>query len=93
VFTEEIAKKILETAPKNNSKYFSYILNKEHCSKNESHHEIKNLDLFVGEESGRQLKDCIIIDNSIYCFQRQLTNGLIIPKFLGQPDDDWLFRL
>lgn len=47
---------------------FSYILCKDHCSINESHHEIKSLDLFVGEDSNRTLESCIILDNSIFSF-------------------------
>lgn len=48
--------------------YFSYVLNKSHCSINEVNHDIKNLDLFVGGESGREISNCILIDNNIYCF-------------------------
>jgi hypothetical protein len=32
----------------------------------------------------------MIIDNNIYNFQKHLTNGLIIPKYEGTEDDQWL---
>jgi hypothetical protein len=47
---------------------FSYVLCKDQCSLNESHHEIKCLDLFIGGDSGRKIQDCIVIDNSIFSF-------------------------
>lgn len=46
--------------------------------------------MFVGGESGRDIKDCIIVDNSIYCFQRNITNGIQIPKFTDIENDNWL---
>ena len=57
---------------------------------NESNHDVKNLDLFTGLSANRELKDCIIVDNSMLCFQRCLTNGLLINKFEDTERDDWL---
>lgn len=75
------------------AKIFSYILCKEQCSINESNHEIKCLDLFIGGESGRTIEDCIIIDNSIFSFQRHLSNGILVPKYEGQTEDKILEKL
>lgn len=87
VFTDGLVNTIFTNSPHD---YFSYVLCKEHCTINESGHEIKNLDLFTGLGSNRNIKDCIIIDNSIYCFQKHLTNGLHIPKYENHSKDNWL---
>lgn len=60
---------------------------------NESNHEIKNLDLFAGPGSGRSLEDCIIIDNNIFCFQKNVHNGILIPKYERDPTDNILEHL
>ena len=75
-------------------KYFEHILSREQCSVNEKGHEIKNLNFFTGPGSNRELKDCILIDNSIYCYQLHLTNGLFVPNYVfGDTGDDWLAKL
>lgn len=49
--------------------YFSHVLCREQCSTNEKGHDIKNLDFFAGApESNREIRDCLIVDNQIYCF-------------------------
>ena len=48
------------------------------------------MDFFTGAGSNREIKDCIIIDNNIYCFEKHLTNGLFIPKYVLDDSDDWL---
>lgn len=74
--------------------YFEHILCRDQCSSNEKGHEVKNLNFFTGPGSNRDLKDCIIVDNSIYCYQTNLTNGLLVPNFIfGDADDDWLDKL
>ena len=60
---------------------FSYILSKDHCSINESQELIKDLEFLSGPESNRSLEDCIIVDNNMKAFQRQITNGIYLPKF------------
>lgn len=57
---------------------------------NDSGHEIKNLEHFCNFDSNREINDCLIIDNNIYSFQKHLTNGLLIDKFEGHSNDDWL---
>ena len=49
-------------------KCFSYVLSKEQCSMNELNHEVKVLELFTGDESERNIEDCICIDNNVFCF-------------------------
>ena len=66
-FTKQVAENIISQSP-NKKNYFSYILSKEHCSTNEANHDVKNLELFAGLGSNRELKDCIIVDNNILCF-------------------------
>ena len=80
----------MKDAPEGHKHYFSYVLSKDQCSFDDGNQEIKNLSFFCGEGSGRDIKDCIIIDNNIYNFQKHLTNGLIIPKYEGTQDDHWL---
>ncbi len=50
------------------SNNISHVLSKLQCSSNEFGHDIKNLDLFVGEGSRRKLQNCIIVDSSIFSF-------------------------
>ena len=92
-FTGPIVNQLLDNAPSVKKDYFSYILNKEHCSVNDNGNEIKNIDLFCNFDSNRDIEQCLIIDNNIYCFQKQLTNGLLIEKYEGQEQDDWLNAL
>jgi hypothetical protein len=72
--------------------YFSHVLCREQCSTNEKGHEIKNLDFFAGSpSSNREIRDCLIVDNQIYCFQNHLTNGLYVPNYnFSDTHDDWL---
>ncbi len=53
-------------------------------------HEIKNLDLFVGGSTRRKLSNCIVLDSSVNAFQKHVTNGIIVPKFMGNKDDQTL---
>lgn len=72
---------------------FSHVLSQEQCSINELNHEVKVLDLFTGGDSLRSLENCIMVDNNVFCFQRNLSNGIIIPKFQGDPKDRFLKSL
>lgn len=72
-------------------KYFDHVLSREQCSVNEKGHEIKNLNFLVGSEANRDIKDCIIVDNQLYCYQNHLTNGLFVPNYnFSDTHDDWL---
>lgn len=89
-FTDAIVRVILENSPSGRKDYFSHVLSKEHCSVNDSGQEIKNLDHFCTFDSNREINDCLIVDNSVYCFSKHLTNGLLIQKYEGATTDDWL---
>ncbi|CDW78735.1 nli interacting factor-like phosphatase family protein [Stylonychia lemnae] len=90
-FTQSVYQQILQSFTNTtNGDYFSYILSKDQCSINDGGQEIKNLEFFCGSESNRDIKRSIIVDNNIYSFQKHLTNGLQIPKYEGQQEDNWL---
>lgn len=36
------------------------------------------------------MKDCIVLDNNIYCFQKHLSNGILVPKFVDEGHDNVL---
>lgn len=80
-YTDSVYKVFKSLQPNQEKDYFSYVLNREECTINDPGHEIKNLNLFTGEGFNRDIKDCIIVDNNIYCFLNNLTNGLFIPKY------------
>ena len=67
-YTDSIVKLIVENFPNGRREYFSYVLSKEHCSVNDSGHEIKNIDHFCNFDSNREISDSLIIDNNIYSF-------------------------
>ena len=92
LYTNAVVERLLEKInAKDEFNVFDHILSREQCSTNDKSHEIKDLDFFTGRESGRDLKDCIIVDNSVLCFQNHLTNGLFIPNFnFMDVNDDWL---
>lgn len=76
LYTEAVLAKLLSTLhPKQEREStvekkscFSHILCKDYCSSNDKGHDIKDLIYFTGPKSNRDLRDCIIVDNSIYCF-------------------------
>jgi TFIIF-interacting CTD phosphatase-like protein len=71
--------------------YFDHVICREQCSTNEKAHEIKNLEFFTDGESNRYIRDCIIVDNQVYCYQNQITNGLFVPNYnFSDTHDDWL---
>ena len=41
----------------------------------------------------RSLKDIIIVDNSVYCFANQLSNGILISSFFNDQEDSMLLNL
>lgn len=92
LYTDAVVAKLLEKLGQpDDQKYFDLILSREQCSTNEKGHEIKDLDFFTSHGSNRVIKDCVIVDNSVLCFQNQLTNGLFVPNYnFMDSDDDWL---
>lgn len=92
LYTDAVVEKLMQTLVVTHSKhYFSHILCREQCSTNDKGHEIKNLEFFTGDESNRDMKDCIIVDNSIFCYQKNISNGLFVPNYnFMDKNDDWL---
>jgi TFIIF-interacting CTD phosphatase-like protein len=82
-YTLPLVEVIIKNQPNNSKKYFSYILCKEQCSVNDDNNVIKNIDLWCNFDSNREIEDALIIDNSIYCFMKSLTNGLLVAKYEG----------
>jgi len=58
-------------------------LYREHCIKSDDNVYIKDLRVF----KGRDLKDLIIVDNAVYSFGAQLSNGIPITPFKDDKDD------
>jgi hypothetical protein len=65
-------------------------LYREHCIKTEDNVYIKDLRVF----KNRDLKDMIIVDNAVYSFGAQLSNGIPITPFKDDKDDtEFLFLI
>ena len=70
LYTNAVVSRLLEKLIQGDDiKVFDHILSREQCSTNDKGHEIKDLDFFTGRDSNRDIKDCIIVDNSVLCFQ------------------------
>lgn len=64
-------------------KYFQHRLYREHCIPTQDNVYIKDLRIF----EGRDLKDLIIVDNAVYSFGSQLSNGIPILPFKFDKED------
>ena len=64
-------------------KYIQHRLYREHCIKTTDNVYIKDLSIF----KNRDLKDMIIVDNAVYSFGAQLSNGIPITPFKDDVDD------
>jgi len=69
-------------------KFISYILNRSHCIMTPTR-VLKDLRIL----GNRDLKDIIILDNSVISFSEQLDNGIYIPTFEGNPNDNELLKI
>ena len=67
------------------NKYISYRLYRDSCINRGSKH-IKDLRIL----RNRDLKRTVIVDNSIVSFANNLENGVHVPTYYGQPDDQCL---
>ena len=68
-------------------KYFKLRLYRNNCIFIEPGLYIKDLRIF---NSCRNLKDIIILDNSLFSFANQLNNGILITSFFDDKDDTFL---
>lgn len=71
-------------------KYFKLRLYREHCIVIHNCLYIKDLSIFEGQ---RDLKNIILVDNSIFSFANQLRNGILVPSFYNDKEDAFLGNL
>lgn len=71
-------------------KYFKFRLYREHCVSIHNCLYVKDLSIFEGQ---RDLKDIILVDNSIFSFSRQLSNGILVTSFYNDTEDCFLGNL
>ena len=69
-------------------KVISYILHREHCQISDTGRVTKDLRLL-----GRDLSKTLIIDNLEDNFRVTPDNGILIPDFIDDFKDDWLYML
>ncbi len=82
------ADKIIDYIEKD-KKYFSLRLYRQHCIFIKPGIYIKDLRIF----NNRNLKNVILIDNSIFSFANQLNNGILITSFYNDNCDSFLLSL
>ena len=89
VFTasdQDYADAILNYIEKN-KKYFKMRLYRNDCIFIDPGLYIKDLRIF---NSCKQMKDIIILDNSLFSFANQLNNGILITSFFNDKEDSFL---
>ena len=82
------ADKIIDYIEKE-KKYFSLRLYREHCIFIKPGLYIKDLRIF----KNRDLKNIVLIDNSIFSFAHQLNNGILVTSFYNDDNDFFLENL
>ena len=82
------ADKIIDYIEKE-KKYFSLRLYREHCIFIKPGLYIKDLRIF----KNRDLKNIVLIDNSIFSFAHQLNNGILVTSFYNDENDYFLYNL
>ena len=82
------ADKIIDYIEKE-QKYFSLRLYREHCIFIKPGLYIKDLRIF----KNRDLKNIVLIDNSIFSFAHQLNNGILVTSFYNDDYDYFLYNL
>lgn len=90
VFTaskKEYADAILNLLDPDN-KYFKHRFYRDNCICIQNKVFIKDLRVFVG----RKLEDLILLDNSLYSFSNQLSNGVLINSFYNDKEDKELLN-
>lgn len=68
--------------------YIEYIFHRAHCIV-EGELAVKDLRVI----GGRELKDVVIVDNSIASFANNLENGIYVPSYDRRPDDNELAKV
>ena len=68
-----------------NDEYISHRFYRDSCIIKHEHY-IKDLRII----KNRDLKNMVIVDNSIVCFYNQLNNGIYVPSYHGDKDDNKL---
>jgi len=70
-----------------NHEHIEHRLYRQHCFQTEEGYYVKDLRIF----EGRDLKDIVIVDNSVYSFAFQIDNGIpIIPFYHDKSDEEML---
>lgn len=73
-----------------NSTIFTKVWDREYCSYDpDTHKYVKNLTMYWGD----RLKRTVLIDNNIFSFLSNPENGIPIPEFYDNADDDFLMPL
>ncbi len=62
---------------------------RQHCYKTVDNYYIKDLRVI----GNRDLKDLVIVDNSVYSFSYQIDNGIPIIPFYKDPSDEEMLHL
>jgi len=73
--------------PENN--YFKHRFYRENCIAIKNKVFVKDLRIF----SNRRHEDIVIVDNSLYSFMNQISNGVLINSFYNNKEDRELFNL
>jgi Dullard-like phosphatase family protein len=71
------------------NKYFKFRFYRQHCTNFNNKVFVKDLRIL----SNRQEHNLILVDNSLYSFANQISNGVLINSFYNDKDDRELFNL
>ena len=72
-----------------NHPYIKDCLSRNHCFTTKRGYFLKDLRMV----KNRGLEDIVLVDNCVHAFGLQLSNGIPIPEFNGEKDDNHLLRL
>lgn len=68
---------------------FSHRMYRQHCVQTPEGYYVKDLRVILN----RDLKDMVLVDNSVYSFAYQVDNGIPIISYYDNPDDEELLHL
>ena len=71
------------------NKYFQFRLYRDNCVQTQEGYYVKDMRIFAN----RDLKDIVIIDNSVYSFSFQIDNGIPIIPFYSDKEDEEMLHL